>query len=297
MSTVDELPLQRGFNSELLQYVSSHPLFKAMKPEIDKGTILPALRRQEVHFYEAGARLLRFTTRRVFTHCRYIDGCGNKERALKQDEWDLATLKKIRHTIDGYRTRNQANNELSAVHQLFPKFAITRSRQSAGELALVDVEARFAGEGDLRTGMIDLVFLLPEPDCRLLFVEAKCVGNTAIAGGTGARIVSQLENYQLHIARATAAVLKAMNRSLSLQSELVKPGLGQAKGIVPTVPVLILNPDKRELAAGDVWLKKALEAKPERPLVTNKVAVINGMESAVKAITEFACMLSEPRRA
>src|ERR1039458_5751560 len=121
MKSIDgEAPLQRCLDSERLKKIIAHPLFK------------------EVHFYEAGARLLRFTGQNVFTHTRYIDCEGDRERALTHDERkNPGTLEKIRRTANKHRN---AASELAAVHQLFGEFAITRSQHLAGKLALIDVE-------------------------------------------------------------------------------------------------------------------------------------------------------------
>jgi hypothetical protein len=179
--------------------------------------------------------------------------------------------------------------ELVAVHQLFREFAITRGQNRAGELALIDVEARFApapAEG-LRGGMIDLVFLLP--DCRLLFIEAKCIGNRDLLSTKVAPVVAQVRNYECHIVRG--GVLDAMNRSLCLQSRLIGHDLGQAKSIAVRVPVLILDPDHRGLSLHprDRWLKKALAIPPNWSFDPDEVAVIDGMSNPSVAIRAYVC--------
>lgn len=277
-----EAPLQRRFDDNLLAYINKNPLFEAMRHWIDKGNILPALRKQEVHFYEAGARLLCFTGKNLFTHTQYIDGKGDKDRPLKDGELNSATLEKIRCTS---RKHRKPDRELVAVHLLFQEFAITRSQHCAGELALIDVEARFALGEKLPGGMIDLVFLLP--DCRLLFIEAKCLRNPDVLSTTVARVVSQVRNYECHIKRD--GVLEALNRSLCVQSGLVGRALGQAKCIVPWVPVLILDPDHRGRSPNstDTWQKEALRTAPNWSPASGKVAVIDGTCDPARAIRAF----------
>lgn len=281
--TIDRQPsLQRSFDAKRLTYIIEHPLFKAMQNGIDEGNIMLALRKEEVHFYEAGARLLRFTGRKVFTHTRYIDGEGDGERALRDDEWTRETLEQIRRTTNGYR---MPDSELAAVHQLFREFAITRSRHRAGETALIDVEARFAPDEDLPSGMIDMVFLLP--DRRLLFIEAKCIGNTAVKSQTEAKVVSQVKRYKRYIERI--GVRDAMNRSMFVQSSLIGRDLGEANSIAPLVPVLILDPTGRGLSprSTDTWLKLTLAAAQNPLIDPDKVAVIDGMSDPAAAIRAF----------
>jgi hypothetical protein len=74
---------------------------------------------------------------------------------------------------------------------LFPAFAATRDEHRPGQLALIDVEAGFRGDeaSNLPDGVIDLVFVMP--DHRVLFVEAKCIGNPAVASTARAAVDEQ----------------------------------------------------------------------------------------------------------
>ena len=72
-------PIQRVIGDDQLKWIMNHCLFKEMEDGIACGQILPALRKREVHFYEGGARLLRFAAYKVFTHETYINGSGSNE--------------------------------------------------------------------------------------------------------------------------------------------------------------------------------------------------------------------------
>ncbi len=290
-------PLQREISHDQLAWVKNHPLFCAMRDGIDAGDILPALRKHEVHFYGAGARLLRFECKReqVFTHTQYVDKSGDKERRLRDDELNSKTLELIRHNARNHVRRtatiqDNTRGELVAVHGLFPEFAITRSAHQAGDLALIDVEARFGAGDHLPASMIDLVFLLP--DHRLLFIEAKCVTNRAVRSTTIAEVARcQVPKYECHIRRD--GVLDALNRSLHAQSELIGRDLGEAKGFVSRVPVLILNPSKCGLSpkSTDKWLREALANAANWSLASDSVAVIDGMLNPGEAIRKFLAKL------
>lgn len=306
MRTNGKAALQRSFDEKLLACVSQHPLFRAMRDGIDEGEILPALRQQEVHFYEAGARLLCFRPKSVLTHEAYLDDKNPAEvdhdRAIKVREYRAIKvceyspekapeiMAQIRRTASSHRKSKKADGELVAVHQLFPEFAITRSSHHVGKLALIDVETRFeSGEG-FPGGMIDLVFLLP--DCRLLFIEAKCIDNRAARSTKTAKVVCQILNYEHHITRD--GVLAALNRSLCAQSRLIERDLGQAKCIAPRVPLLILAPDGDGLSprSSDKWLRTALENASKGLLAQGGVAVINGTRDPAKAIREYVNKLT-----
>jgi hypothetical protein len=288
MEASTSLVLQRSYTPELLNWVKTHPMFIAMCDGIDSGEILPALRKQEVHFYEAGARLLRFSgaLRKVFTHARYIDAEGKRERYLTDCELNAATLALLRKTAKNHREGK--GSELAEVHKLFGDFSVTRRTHRPHELALVDVEARFARGDDLTARMIDLVFLLP--DLRLLFIEAKCVGNSAIRS-TGVADVArhQIPDYERHIKRE--GVLIALNRTLQAQSALTGRDLGQANAIIRCVPLLVLDPQHGGLSprSSDSWLRERLEVARMRnwSFAEGDVALINGMHNPSAAIREF----------
>jgi len=280
-------PIQREFKIGQLEWVMSHTLFAQMTNGIARGKILPALRKSEVDFYEGGARLFHFTTSKIFSHPSYIGREGRKEIEIEDPESiNVFCLRKraVRH-----RRKKQADSELAAVHTLFRHFAITRTAHQPDEIALIDIEAFFLeGVGTqpkLPRRMIDLVFLLPNR--QLLFVEAKCVGNPEVVSTTTAKVVEQVHDCERHIARE--GVRDAFNRSLEMQSFLVRRNLGQAKGIFPRVPVLILDPTKKGISprSKDKWLKTALARSEQAEPISSDAIVINGMNDPVAAIRGF----------
>jgi len=284
-------PIQRAIGDGQLEWIMKHPFFVGMGDGIAFGQILPALRKYEVHFYEGGARLFRFTKSRVFTHRAYIDGAGDGEREVGKAESTTLTLVDIRRRAVCHRPDN---SELVGVHKLFTHFAVTRRPYRPGELALIDVEARFAANSEdtpeLPPGMIDLAFLLP--DRRLLFVEAKCVGNSAVRSEGTAKVVTQVRDYERHIMRE--GVLDALNRSLKVQSCLVGRDLGQSEGVFPKVPVLVLDPTKRGIShrSTDTWLRSALARSGHPEADSLSINVIDGISTPPDyAISQFVAGL------
>jgi hypothetical protein len=113
--------------------------------------------------------------------------------------------------------------------------------------------------------------------CRLLLIEAKCIGNPEVRSVRVAKVVCQVKNYECHIKRD--GVLAALNSSLCVQSRLIKSDLGQAKRIASRVPVLILDPAHRclSLKSRDTWLRAAVATSPNCSFGPDEVAVIDGM--------------------
>jgi hypothetical protein len=186
--------LQRQINDQRIKWVAKHPLFQKLKPDIDAGKILPCLRKEEVHLYEHGARLLNFSKGKVLTDSgfagTFIAGVCGKGSVVLPANLDLDKFECI-HNVARTHHDKQPNSELMAVHALFPKFAVTRKKHHCGKLALIDVGIRFGtDETDATTkaNMIDLAFLLP--DRSILFVEAKCIGNPK-GPWTGRQYLSQ----------------------------------------------------------------------------------------------------------
>jgi hypothetical protein len=275
--------LQREFTEQQIARVVQHPLFKACKADIDAGRILPCLRKGEIHLYERGARLLRFSETRVFTHARYANVPGTRDVPI-DDPCKFASIREAARTHRDERP----NSELAAVHALFPELAVTRSAHRAGELALIDVEIRFdedENDATLKGGMIDLAFLLP--NSMIIFVEAKCVGNAAISSMDTASVEGQVADYERHI--RSCGVREAINRSLSVQSRLVGRDLGQAKCIHTKVPVLVLNPTRNPnpVSKNNHWLRRALANAPGWSPSSRDIGIIDGTSSPVAAIRQF----------
>lgn len=284
--------LQRHGADALIAWVTGHKVYRALREDIDAGAILPCLRKDEIHIYEGGARLLTFSARAVYTHVRYTGSKGNGYVKLPDDLCPGA-LANIRKTARQLR-EERGSNELATVHRLFKEFAATRLLYQPGELALVDVEIRFGPhetDPTLPTKMIDLAFLMP--DARLLFVEAKCIGNAAISSTTIASVVTkQVQIYERHIQRAE--VLPAMNLSLCAQARLAGRFLRHAIGIFPRVPVLVLNPAGRPVTRNNHWLRQALDNASKWTGSSADVAIIDSRSDPADAIRAFASKFGSP---
>jgi len=284
--------LQRKITGPQIEWVAHHRLFGWLKEDIKAGKILPCLRKGEIHFYEGGARLLKFSRGKVYTHARYacagLDSvCGNADVVLP-DGLEADKFELIREAARTHRDK-QRNSELGEVHKLFQPFAVTRKEHKCEELALIDVEIRFGkDEADptLSANMIDLAFLLPNRE--LLFVEAKCIGNPDISSTTTASVERQVGFYERHILRSD--VLEAINRSLDAQSRLIGRPLGNADGFFPRVPVLILNPsrDPNPISKNNHWLRRAIAESPSWTQSTAGVGIIDWTLDPIDAIRQFA---------
>ena len=283
--------LQREFNDDQIKYVASHPMYQWLLADIDAGNVLPCLRRGEIHFYERGARLISFSRGKFRTDAQYAKdvipgGAGNKQVTLPDDLCE-SSFRLIVNAARSHR-KAQPDSELVAVHSLFPQFAVTRSVHSSKRLALIDVEVRFGrAETDPTTkaSMIDLAFLLP--DHRVLFVEAKCIGNPSIISRGEAPVVKQVSVYERHIQRP--GVLKAINRSLTVQSNLVGRPIEHAIRIIKTVPILILNPSMipNPVTRDNNWLRQALRGAPDWTPGSTGVGIIDGTVEPINAIHGF----------
>ena len=277
--------IQRECSEDLLRYVRSHKFFDYMIDDIKNGNILPCLRSRKIDFYKDGARLFRFSLQRVYTHMRYIGEEGKDDRALSENEQALEVYKRILKTASTYRPKPLS--ELAAVHRLFTELAASRSAHKPGQLAIIDVEARFQKDEakNLPTTMIDLVFLLP--DRRILFMEVKCMGNEDVESSGKAKAEVQVKNYEQHLRHAS--VLGAMNRSIQTQLKLVGKFAELATGVFPRVPILLLDPSEKKQKVGprNSWLTDRLGAASVWTIDSQPPLVLDGRGDPVVVIREF----------
>ena len=287
--------IQRECSGPLLKFVKAHKIFDLMRTGIAAGDILPCLRKNEIHFYEGGACLFRFRPRSVSTHRQYIDCEGKGYRALSGHEHDLTTFDRVRAKARKHRIEDKSN-ELAAVHGLFSAFSITRSDHKHGELALIDIEARF-GKDDvngLPIKMIDLVFLMP--DQHVLFVEAKCMGNSDVGSSGMAKVEAQVEYYQRHIRHTS--VLDAINYSIKIQLQLINRKTAEISlNIFRRVPILLLDPSdpKRQIGPRNTWLRERLCKAYDWTIDSERPLVIDGTSDAFGAIGAFVEKFSGSR--
>ena len=285
-------PIQRACPEHLLTFVRTHPVFDFMRDGIANGKILPCVRKNEIHFYEGGARLFRFTSQSIYTDNRYIDGKDGGERRLSVTEQSSSMLGKVRKNAQAHRQTKLAS-ELAAVHSLFPHFSFARSAHKPSQLAIVDVEARFGLDpkseitgSQIPGRMIDLVFLMPNR--LLLFIEAKCMGNADIASTGHAEVEKQVADCERHISHA--CVLDAFNDSIKAQMALLgkDAALATATGIFCRVPVLLLDPPgKGAIGPRNTWLPDRLREADDWTVDDERPVVIDGRGDKVVAVREF----------
>jgi hypothetical protein len=288
--------LQKHLEPNSATRLKQTDLFKAMLPRIRAGTIMPALRKNQVDFYEGGARLFTFGQGSFKTNGRYLAD-ELPSRDIRPERVGLVDAEKTLHVVRtrGLKHRQKtsgAASELAAVHVLAKSFSAYRDEAALGQLLLIDLEARFAPtDADGTQDMIDMVFLTPAG--RVLFVEAKRRWDGRCRSTSVAEVeAQQLPRYRKltrrpDVAKAYYDLVERMASLLDKPEIVVR---SKDNSPCPEVPILIIDPDEKpDSGRGyDVWQKEALR-RAQEPLASSEgLHIIDGTTDAVSALKAYA---------
>ncbi|MDI1262774.1 MAG: hypothetical protein PS018_05915 [bacterium] len=262
--------------------LQAHPFFRdtGLKEDLDAGKVFPAIRKNEVNFYYAGARLCAFRGKQMYTSSRYLGAEGKSSEVRIEDHWfSAAKYQKIKTNCE---KRRGPTSELRIVSELFREFSIARSDLPADRAVLLDIECRFPGS-EKAQDMIDCVFLTPEGT--LVFVEAKLTTNNAARGieGSEPAVVCQLKRYrqQLQSQHLRDQIRDDFVRvSATLGEILGGRQLPAPKTVFADVPLLFVGRPS-SVYAKDVWQRDLLKNPSPNEW---RIIVIDGRNNGVGMI-------------
>nr|WP_314444397.1 hypothetical protein [uncultured Sphingomonas sp.] len=290
--------MQKYFEEHRAVKLAGTPLWKALLPLIEAGEVFPAIRKNQVDFYENGARLFSFTLG-FKTNGAYVsadkprrDISVNDLAKSQEDAEKLLATVRFRAAKHREPREDRAASELRAVHELIRQFSPFSGKADKSEPLLIDLEASFSGLVDTKRDMVDLAFLTP--DRRLLFIEAKRQSDSRCRSATAPEVETiQVKRYRECVSRPTlaetyAGVLAAFDKLFG--SELA----GGPLHVWDDVPILIINPDgyTEKKNSRERWQRAALERASlslnERRALNPHSDVIDGTRDPAAAIIRYA---------
>lgn len=209
---------KRGLEQELIDKLKAEPLFRnCLVPDIEKGSVFPAIRHNRIHFYYKGGRLFEYTKTGFRTHVKYAsvlvgrDG-GYIEEARLKDVRPISSFEEGYEAIKG-NCEKHAGDEAKGVATIVSRLDPFHRLGEDPWIIPLDVEACFKKSNDDEDDIvkrIDIVFLEAESK-KLRFCEAKSFGNKELWSrpGTKPRVTQQLENYSMEIDKRSDEIVEA----------------------------------------------------------------------------------------
>lgn len=263
---------QRNLPTKLITKLKEEePLFKNhLLPDIEAGTVFPAIRGRYICFYHKGSRLFKYQSGNFSTHVLFgfvpAQGDGNGEFR----EGKLGETPPIASFCEGYEAIKKraadhakyAKPEAKGVSDLH-RFSPFNTGRAAGERRYVlldteitfnskDIKAEASGTADPdpkhKTDRLDLV-LYDTRDRRLLFCEAKHFSNGEYWSGEVAQQIArynrQLENWE--------AILKQYGNYVDDMNALFGTDLPRPTGIQKECGLFFLGFDQEEKRIKDAF--------------------------------------------
>lgn len=246
----------RRFEQNLLDELKSHALLsEKLRKDIETGEVFPAIRKDEMHFYHKGGRLLAFDKRGFRTNAKYAMGiCDDNPLMGDIRERQLDNIQLMKRFSDGYTSMKalcqlySSKEEAAAVARIYEQWPYTKGGASTNCVVL-DIEVSFKAEvhdaEGRRQNRIDLVLFDIQKE-ELLFIEAKLFVNGAIRAKSPnpPDIVGQFQDYRKPIEVRTQEIISSYGDYVKSVNLLFGIKLLQPCRIIQDMPLLSLGFDK-----------------------------------------------------
>lgn len=238
---------KRNLRSITIDRLQGNKLFaERLRPDIEKGTVFPAIRGNYLDFYYKGGKL--FSYQKEFsTHKKYASAIKSKREYIS--ELDLQQkIELITNFFDGYEQIKEncslySGVEAEGVSRIYHKYPFT---DNSLDIVVLDIEIAFRAKTKERTQDRIDILLLNKKTQQLRFYEAKHYSNSGLwaTEGIPPKVVSQIERYEGQIERETTAILSQYCNYVRIVSNLFGCGLPEPKSKDNKVTLLVFGYDR-----------------------------------------------------
>ena len=201
----------RSFSNEQIERMQSGErgeLFALLKEDVLKGTVFPAIRKGELHFYYRGGCLYKFSggsfkrDKNFAKYCDGSDGLSTYERAKRENE--------IR-----YKNSSGGSGERQLLDGLY---GYTFTPQKRSDVVVLDIEVNLGGQAVRKC---DLVLLNTKTD-EIAFVEAKVFTDKRVKVALSyiPEVIGQVKSYTSAFLSQTQNILEQYSRHIRVLNGL-----------------------------------------------------------------------------
>ena len=225
------MSFERNVDPGIIESLKMEPLFKKkLKPDILKGDIFMAIRKNKIGFYYRGGRLFSFGEGGFRTHVKYAAVLNVKKEKDYVTAKEFGKIGKVDNFLDGYDRIKEncdlyAGVEATGVSEVYKKFPYIKN----SEIVVLDVEVAFS-EGDEDEGgpdkqkkkknRIDLLLFYKKTGT-LRFYEAKHFSNGEIWSKTEPKVVLQIIRYNRKIGMEAENIKVQYSRFVSIVKDIL----------------------------------------------------------------------------
>ncbi len=252
---------ERNLGSVTIDGLKGDRLFtEKLKPDIEEGTVFPAIRAGRIDFYHKGGKLF-FYVKGFSTHKKYASAIESNSDYISES--DLRQKVKIINSFSrGYEQIKEncslySGVEAKGVSRLYHKYPFTKNDL---DIVVLDIEISFKAKSEERSQDRIDILLFNKKTQQLRFYEAKHYSNSELwaVKGTSPRVVSQIERYQEQIEEERKDILDQYCNYVEIMNDLFGCNLPEPEDIHKKVTLLVFGYDRdqqtgrmQELLLGD----------------------------------------------
>ena len=241
----------RTLNEDLMKELNKRKLFEQkLKPDIGKGNVFFAIRKNEVDFYHEGGNLFTFSKEGFKTHVKYASVFKTDDDYISESK--LKDVKKIDRFFDGYKRIKEncslySGEESAGVAQICIEYSYAISRSTT---IVLDIEISLKSlDEDKKQDRIDIL-LFDKSKKRLIFCEAKNFLNKEIWAPKGVlpKVTNQIRRYEKQIKIRKNNILDQYKNYIDIVKNMFPAlDLPYPDNIYPKVLLLIFGFDRDQI--------------------------------------------------
>jgi len=250
----------RKLSEDIIEKLSKEKLYSVyLLPDIKKGEVFPAIRKNKITFYYKGGCLFSydrygFKTNIKFASVSTLINEGEEETYIKES--DLKKVKTIENFADKYERIKEncfrySGVEAVGVSEICERYSPVKANN---KIVVLDVEVSFASlvseSKKKKQDRIDLLILDKRKNI-LKFYEAKHYSNSEIWSKKGAcpKVVKQISKYNKQVEKRKQEIISTYNGYVTIVRDLFGVDLcsNEIMDIDPNVNLLIFGFDGDQL--------------------------------------------------
>ncbi|MBZ0263385.1 hypothetical protein K8I28_01840 [bacterium] len=262
---------ERSFNNDLVQKLRSESLFvNCLLPDIKKGLVFPAIRRQRMDFYHHGGKLFSYDKNGFYTHVKYasvleLEGNGDyvySKNYTQGRERKVSIPASFEDAYEGIKENCAvfAGKEGAELSKLLHNYSFASSTNS--DVIVIDLEVQFtrdpSDDVEIPSGSVKKrsqeridMLLFKKSTGQLRFIEAKHFSNQETRSKTqkNLSVWKQMNGYNKQVEKREDEIVGAYNKQRIIMNEIFRTSLPEVKGVDTNVGLIIYGFDSPQRQA------------------------------------------------
>jgi len=246
------MAFERKLSKSIIGKLQDEQLYNDyLLPDIRKGDVFPAIRKEKITFYHAGGNLFSygkngFETNIKFASVSKLIKKGKEETYI--NEKDLGKIRTIKKFTDEYKGIKENCSRYSGIEAIGVSKVCEKDSyvKTDNDIVVLDVETSLESlDEDRSQDRIDLL-LLNKRKKQLRFYEAKDFSNGEIRSRMGKKpkVVEQIIRYKTQVKVKGIKIIEAYNKYISIVNGIFSIDLEEIIDIDPDVYLLIFGFDR-----------------------------------------------------